>query len=349
MKVFLNMTLFHLKRILKDPKILLMVAAPLVMVFFMMMIFESNQNVETGKFGIENHSKYFEKEIYPLLDEAYQIPLDSSAETLQDELLNKHLDIVYVIPKNFEKQPKIIAKSLDGKLENQYLENQIKQVMLKKQKAALLKDYDIQLETINVPDPQVKSETKLLSSSIMISMFMIVYFMYLNSAMFSLDLFKMRKNNVLRRSIVSKSPRNAIFGSVLSAYGIILLMMSLITLVIIAVTLKVELNNILLIMALLIANIVFIMGEVVFLFRIIKEEQVLQSVSMALGMAIVLIPVFTMDTSFEKLAMISPFYWTMEALDYQVFWPNGIIIILMGLILFTAGSLNLEQLSNQKV
>ena len=349
MKVFLNMTLFHLKRILKDPKILLMVAAPLFMVFFMMMIFESNQDVKIGKFGIENHSNYFKKEIYPLLDEDYQIRLDTSAETLQNELLNKQLDIVYVIPKDFEKKPKIIAKSLDGKLENQYLENQIKQVMLKKQKAALLKDYDIQLETINVPDPQVKSETKLLSSSIMISMFMIVYFMYLNSAMFSLDLFKIRKNNVLRRSIVSKSPRNAIFGSVLSAYGIILLMMSLITLVIISVTLKVGLNNILLIMALLIANIVFIMGEVVFLFRVIKEEQVLQSVSMVLGMAIVLIPMFIMDTSFEKLAMISPFHWTMEALDYQVFWPNGIIIILMGLILFTAGSLNLEQLSNQKV
>lgn len=347
MEVFLNLTIFHIKRILKEPKILMMIAAPLFMVFFMMMIFNSNEGPSTGKFGIENHSIYFEDKIYPKLEENLKVDLSISSENLQEDLMNRKLDMVYIIPENFEKEPRIIAKSLDGQRINQYFENQMMQIMMKVSKNDVLKKHKLQLKNVSEVNVELSHETKLLNQVMMLSIFMIVYFMYLNSAMFSMDIFNMRKSQVLRRSIVSKCPKAAILGSVLTAYGLILFIMSIITLILIAWLSNAELQNMMLLFLFIMANIIFIMGEIIFLFRVIKDQNVLQSLSMVIGMGVVLLPTFTLDTKFEKLGMISPFYWTMEGLDYQTFWPYGIIIIIMGILLFTAGTLRLEELSNQ--
>jgi len=46
------------------------------------------------------------------------------------------------------------------------------------------------------------------------------------------------------------------------------------------------------------------------------------------------------------LSKLSPFYWAMDIVNNQNYFINSIIILLMGGIVLTAGSINLKQFTD---
>ena len=67
MRIFRQLCIFHLKRILKNPKLLLLIIFPVVTVSFMAFLMASRSNQSTGDFVIDSQSEYFNQKVYPKL------------------------------------------------------------------------------------------------------------------------------------------------------------------------------------------------------------------------------------------------------------------------------------------
>lgn len=347
MKEYLYLTYFHLKRFFKSPKYLIFIILPVVTVAIMAFVMGTNDKQGSASFAIESQSPYFDNQIYPNLIQAHQIGIDAFAEN-EDRLKNKDITLIYQIPEDFEQTGQVIAKSLSGKTEDQYFQEDVRRQWLAAKKQAVFKKYGLVEQAVKAPEIiQIEDQTNL-SLMMMLILFMIFYFMYMNSGVMSTDLLNMKVSQVLKRSLVSKSSNWTILGSLLTAYGFMLLVVNLLTIVVLAQVFKVDLANLTLITAFLLANIVFVLGFVMVTFRLFKSPQILQAVSMGSGISFTILPQIFKDVGLENLAMFSPFYWITRGLEYSAFWPNGFIVILMGLVLFTAGSMKLENLATSE-
>lgn len=342
---YLKLTLFHIKRILKEPKALLLIILPVFLSFLMGMIFNSDNSPKLGKFAYYSHSNYFNQEIYPLLSEEHQGPFLNDEAEIKDHLNQRKADVVYLIPEAFEEDGKLEALSSDGEIQNQFVEEEILRLWKNQVELALYQEYDLQMADQTAPEIKVETSKDFLPIGLMISLFMIFYMMYINASMFAEDLLSMRNNFILKRSIVSNSSGKAILGSVLSAYGLIFLVLNILALLIVLLVNRLPLQYMGIISAYFLVNIAFTVSWILLLVRIFKNKAVLSSVSMGVAIAFVVLPPLVENTSFESLSMLSPFYWTMEGLDFASFFPEGLIIFLMAVTLFTAGSFKVEELA----
>jgi len=62
-------------------------------------------------------------------------------------------------------------------------------------------------------------------------------------------------------------------------------------------------------------------------------------------MVLAFIPLFFQGPGdFNFVQYISPYHWVFESIDTGQIFPNALVIILYGLVLFTAGSFKIERL-----
>ncbi|MCR8969645.1 ABC transporter permease [Facklamia sp. 7083-14-GEN3] len=345
MKQYFKLTAFHIKRIMQDPKSLLLVILPVILTLFLGIVFSSDNAPQQGVHAYVSQSTFFNREIYPLLSQPNQV------EMLEDRLqAEKMLDqgtvaVVYFIPEDFEENGQIKAISLNGEIYNQYVEEEIVSLWQDHQIQALYQDYGIASFQEKVPEITLDQQKDFLPFGMMFSLFMIFYFMYINASMFAGDLLDMRNNCVLKRSLVSRSNGKVILGSVLSAYGLIFLVLNIIAFLIVMLVSQLPFHFFGLVVAYFVSNIVFIIGYILLIVRLFKNKEMLSIASFALAILFVIAPQLLKNTRFEPLSMLSPLYWIMEGLDYANFFPQGIIILLMGLVLFTAGSFKIEDMA----
>ena len=348
MRQYFKLTFFHIKRTLKDPKSLLLIILPVFLSLFMSFIIGTSDNIGLGKHGFVSYSNHFDQNIYNHLSKENQGEILDRFDNIRALLEEQTFDVIYEIPADFEHTGKIKALSLDGKIENQFIEEEIIRLWQADQEERLYQSFGLEDNKEVAPKAHVNQQKDYLSVPIMLTLFMIFYMMYINASMFANDLLDMRLNLVLKRSIVSKSSGKAILGSILSAYGIIFLIINILAFLIVMYVNNMSVNLIGLIIGYFIVNVAFTIGYILLLVRIFKDKQLLSAISMGIGIMLVIGPGFLEGTSFESLAMISPFYWTMEGLDYANFFPHGIIILLMAGVLFTAGSFKIEELARMR-
>lgn len=343
MRIFRQLCIFHLKRILKNPKLLLLIIFPVVTVSFMAFLMASRSNQSTGDFVIDSQSEYFNQKVYPKLLKEHQQALVNSENQLV-ALEQKEISIIYQIPQDFESTGRIIAQSLEGDVEDQYFQEDVHKQWYQQRQDDLYQTFGLSQNRQQAPEIKVQEERAAFSVMMLMILFMIFYFMYLNASILSGDLLKMKLSQVLKRSIVSEASNWMIMASLLLTYGFLLLVANLVSIFALTQIFQVEMNNLGLMIALLAANIIFVLGYIMALFRVFKSVEVLQSICVVIGIAFVFLPMFADQFGMEYLGVISPFYWVLKGLEYSTFWPYGWIIILMGLVLFTAGSIKLEQL-----
>ena len=331
MRIFRQLCIFHLKRILKNPKLLLLIIFPVVTVSFMAFLMASRSNQSTGDFVIDSQSEYFNQKVYPKLLKEHQQALVNSENQLA-ALEQKEISIIYQIPQDFESTGRIIAQSLEGDVEDQYFQEDVHKQWYQQRQDDLYQTFGLSQNRQQAPEIKVQEERAAFSV------------MILNASILSGDLLKMKLSQVLKRSIVSEASNWMIMASLLLTYGFLLLVANLVSIFALTQIFQVEMNNLGLMIALLAANIIFVLGYIMALFRVFKSVEVLQSICVVIGIAFVFLPMFADQFGMEYLGVISPFYWVLKGLEYSTFWPYGWIIILMGLVLFTAGSIKLEQL-----
>ena len=345
MRQYWKLTVFHIKRILRDPKTLLLIILPVALSFFLSMVFNSDSGPSQGNHAFISHSPYFNQEIYPQLSENGQADMLTDRAQVDVRLDEGQVDVVYELGEDFEKTGQIKGHSLNGQIHNQYVEEEITRLWQNSQQQQIYAEYGIELGDKQAPAIALDQEKDFLPIGLMISLFMIFYMMYINASMFSTDLLEMRENFILKRSIVSRSSGKAILGSVLSAYGLIFLVLNIIAFAMVMIFNEMPTKFLGLIIAYLFVNVAFTVAYILVMVRIFKKKELLTSISMGIAVLFVVIPQVIRDTAFESLSMLSPFHWTMEGLDYASFFPQGLVILLMAVALFTAGSFKVEELA----
>lgn len=345
MSQYWKLTVFHMKRIFKDPKTLLLIILPVALSFFLSMVFNSDTSPTQGNHAFISQSRYFDQEIYPQLSENSQADMLTNRDQADALLDEGQVDVVYELGEDYEKSGHFKGLSLNGQTHNQYVEEEITRIWQKAQEHQIYSDYGIELGDSQAPEIALDQEKDFLPIGLMISLFMIFYMMYINASMFSTDLLEMRENFILKRSIVSRSSGKAILGSVLSAYGLIFLVMNIIAFAMVMIFNEMPIKFLSLIIAYLFVNVAFTVAYILVMVRIFKKKELLSSISMGIAILFVVIPQVIRDTAFESLSMLSPFHWTMEGLDYASFFPQGLVILLMAVALFTAGSFKVEELA----
>jgi hypothetical protein len=345
----LRLTWFHLKRILFQnwSFIVLTLAMPLVIIMAFLFIMDSDSSLMAEQDSVViNHSEYVAEKVKPALDENYQDSFLEDADEAFSQLDQIEVSMVYEIPADFPSADAAIqVHSLSGNNQDPLFEtafiNTLSDVMIND----IYQEADINFETVDVSSPTVKTAVETLNSNMSFVLFMVLFFMGYTTGFIASDLAKMRKEGLLTRSLISNTYSAQILGSVLVAYTIYNVASSLSIILLTSLLFEIPITSIGLIIGLIISIAVFIAGLTMVLFRIFKNENLIQMLGILLMMILVFVPLYFQSMiDFNFIQYISPYYWVFDAIDTGQSLPNIFIITLYGLVLFTAGSFKIERL-----
>lgn len=348
MKSF-RLTWFHLKRILLNNWGLLLFTSlfPVIMIFAFLMIDESDSSLMSDQAStIINHSEYVADEVIPQLDDSYQQYVTDDAEEAFDQLDQIEVSAVYEIPAGFPYSETFIqVHSLNGDNRDPLFESEFLTVLRETMAADSYDEVNISPETTEVAEPAIESSYVSLDSDLTFVIFMLLFFMGYSTGIIAGDLAKMRKEGLLTRSVLSNTYSGQILGSVLGAYSIYNILSALFIIFLTNIVFDVPLSNIGLILSIFVTMNIFVAGLTMFLFRLFKNETLIQMLGILLIIVLVFIPMLsqTMD-ALSIFQYLSPYYWALETLDTGVLFPNILVISLYGIVLFTAGSFKVERL-----
>lgn len=349
---FLQLTWFHFKRLVFNDYGLLLISFifPLVIISGLIFVFTNDSGGAISaedNFQVVNQSDFVTDNIYPQLSENYQTAFTQDEEAAFEQLDQVEISMVYVIPEDFSvDQPNIKVYSLNGTNKDVLFQSEFVGILAEYYKEDTLNSAGIEIETVEVANAKVTQSYVLMDEMLMITIFMTLFFAAYTTAIIAGDLSKLRKSRVLTRSIVSNAKSWQILGSILSASALYNFLAGLLIILIIATVFSLSLSHSALILSLLFAFSIFNSGLTMFLFRILKNEAVIQIVGILISMVLVFtgINLGLLPESLEFIQYLSPFYWMFEAMDTGQIIPNIPIIILYGLVLFTAGSFKIEKI-----
>lgn len=351
---YLQLTWFHFKRIVfqSDSFLVLTFVVPLVMICGLNFVFSSDSSASLGDpFAVVNHSDWVMENVYPQLESGQQEMFYDDADEAFRQLEQAEISLVYEIPENFPESIELIqAYSLNGSNSDSFFEQDFTAAMIQALADSLIEAEGIIWASQTVASPTVLNLTTPVDARLSMSIFMIVFFMSYACGIIASDLSKLRADQVLKRSIVTNASSPLILGSVLTAFSLYNFISAFLVIAIVSLIFSIPITQISLIISALLAFCIFTVGLTMLLFRIIKNISLIQIV----GVIVTILLVFIGLGIFEgpilgSLSYLSPFYWLLEALDTGIIWKNIPIIVLYGLVLFTAGSFKVERMVQKRV
>jgi len=346
---YLHLTWFHLKRIVLNSWgfLLMTLVFPLITISGFLFIMGSDSSLMTEQANaVINHSNYVAEEIKPHLDESFQEYFVEDAEEAFRQLDQIEVSMVYEIPSGFPHTNETIqVHSIHGENRDSMFEADFLSVLTDSLLNEVYAEADIQFESNEVAEPKIESSFVNLNNNMSFVLFMMLFFMGYSTGFIGGDLAKMRKEELLTRSIVSNTYSWQILGSVLGAYMVYNVLSGLVIVLLSSGLFDIPITNLGLIFGLILSMALFVSGLTMLLFRIFKNETLIQMIGFLGMMILAFVPLFTQ--SIETIAFlqyVSPFYWVFESLDTGQIFPNVLIIALYGLVLFTAGSFKVERL-----
>ncbi len=340
---------FHLKRILLNNwgYIVFTFGFPLVLISGFLFVMQGENNPMTGQdIVVVNHSEFVAEHVYPALSEAHQNYFEEDLDEAFVKLEQIEVPIVYEIPTDFpEESLTMHVHSLSGENREAVFESEFMSVFLDEMMQVAFEEAAIQFNPVEVAEPEwILADIDFREDTAFV-VFMILFFMGYSSGIIAGDLAKLRKEGLLTRSVVSNSHSWQILGSILAAYSIFGVLSGLVIIALMSAIFNFTVTNITLIFSLFIAMSVFVAGLTMVLFRVFKNEAVIQILGVIIIIGLVFIPILiSILPEIELIQYISPYYWVFEAMDTGQIFPNALVIILYGLVLFTAGSFKVERL-----
>lgn len=345
----INLTWFHTKRMLKNIGFvgITFIAPLLFTIFFTTIASNDESGLNVDGLAVVNHSQWVEDEVIPRLAiDAENIAVgDDSAQTF-DQLEQRELNVVYEIPEQFPEET-VKIHSLNGDNESALFEAEFGQAIQEAVQASTFEEYGIDqtaLEaSVAAPEFNIQGESVDMTIYFM-AMFLIMY-MLMAVAATAADLVQMRQNQVLKRSITANASSWKILGSLLLGYTLANVIISLSAAVLAFLFLGIAWSQIIPIILLIFANAIFAAGLTMFLFRYIKESQIIAVMGTMIPVVLMVLAMAgSINENLEVLQYLTPFYWLMDFIDTGQMIPNLIIVVMYGLVLFTAGSFKVEKL-----
>lgn len=345
----LRLTGFHLKRILTKnwAYLIFTFAMPLFIVLAFLFIMDSDESLMSSPdHVVVNQSEYVDEHIKPQLSEKYQSYFIEDEEEAFKQLDQIEVSMVYVIPTGFPiTTQQISVHSLNGENQDMIFESEFLTILTESMRQDAYQEADIIYETVLVDEVEVQIAEEMIHSNLAFTLFMVLFFLGYSTGFIASDLALMRKDGLLTRSLISNTYSAQILGSVLGAYAIYNVLSSILIIYISSTLFNYPISNLLLVLSLIVSVTIFIAGLTMFLFRLIKNDKLVQFIGILLAIILVFIPTFLQSTDqFSFVQYLSPYYWVFDSLDTGQVFPNVFFIILYGLVLFTAGSFKIERL-----
>ncbi|ADZ19919.1 ABC-2 type transport system permease protein [Clostridium acetobutylicum] len=265
------------------------------------------------------------------------------------ELKNNNYSGVYEIEKDFTvninngRVPKIISYKTDDVSYNEAFENEMKS------KISLMVKGTGNEGKSNLILKYREYRGSLLDSTGLT--FLIIYCMMLFSMNFSMDLIKLRKDRVLKRLSVTKHKTYIIVWAMYFAMFITQTILYSISFLLSAVMCGYKIQN----MGVTVLNIalssIICIGIVIVGSRILKNDKVASTGSSIVCLLMVYINIVggnAANSNLSKFRKLTPFYWIMDSVEKAKVFPNSIIVLLIALVLFTAGGFGYNNFSENE-
>ncbi|KPI53847.1 ABC transporter permease [Clostridioides difficile] len=342
----------NIKRYIKNHTLLVnMVLFPVILVFSL--------NFFTG--NSENQSMYFSpvaivsnssgKYEHKLIDSS-KLKENSFGLDEQDKamnlLKNNKVSAVFILDKNFSsnidnlKRPVVKCFKTENGGGSLWAESQIESFITNSLKLKIDGNIDDKLTKTNIID---NSPDKNKNSFLIV--FLICYFMYINAAHLASDLFALKKSNTLKRLVSTKHNDIKIIFSIFLGLFFTQAIVYTLTLVCFTFTrdFKLTLNTLMIVLS----NSFVATGFVFWIARVFKNESSISLISTFYSLIGLAISISSMIPSLDKLSFmanlskLTPFYWTIDAINNNGnILINIIVLILIGMVFVTAGSLKLR-------
>lgn len=348
----IRLIIANIKRYIKNHTLLVnMVLFPVILVFSL--------NFFTG--SSENQSMYFSpvaivsnssgKYEHKLIDSS-KLKENSFGLDEQDKamnlLKNNKVSTVFILDKNFSsnidnlKRPVVKCFKTENGGGSLWAESQIESFITNSLKLKIDGNIDDKLTKTNIID---NSPDKNKNSFLIV--FLICYFMYINAAHLASDLFALKKSNTLKRLVSTKHNDIKIIFSIFLGLFFTQAIVYTLTLVCFTFTrdFKLTLNTLMIVLS----NSFVATGFVFWIARVFKNESSISLISTFYSLIGLAISISSMIPSLDKLSFmanlskLTPFYWTIDAINNNGnILINIIVLILIGMVFVTAGSLKLR-------
>ncbi|MFL8673317.1 ABC transporter permease [Clostridioides sp. GD02404] len=348
----IRLIIANIKRYIKNHTLLVnMVLFPVILVFSLNFFTGSseNQSVYFSPVAIVSNSsgKYEHKLIDSSKLKENSFGLDEQDKAM-NLLKNNKVSAVFILDKNFSsnidnlKRPVVKCFKTENGGGSLWAESQIESFITNSLKLKIDGNIDDKLTKTNIID---NSPDKNKNSFLIV--FLICYFMYINAAHLASDLFALKKSNTLKRLVSTKHNDIKIIFSIFLGLFFTQAIVYTLTLVCFTFTrdFKLTLNTLMIVLS----NSFVATGFVFWIARVFKNESSISLISTFYSLIGLAISISSMIPSLDKLSFmanlskLTPFYWTIDAINNNGnILINIIVLILIGMVFVTAGSLKLR-------
>ena len=348
----MRLTFINIKRQLKNPFVIIIT---LLMPVVMLLIMNGGKGEGRDKIGaigiVDKSNSIYSQEIIGELEKSYNITLIGDAEENLNLIRDNKVGAIYVIDSNFKEvleqgnSPEVKCYSngtsngiiLADEIITTYINNVVQESISEGLSTKSIK-------TI------VNNEKVTDKSSYIMIVLMLCYFMMIGGSIISEEIIKLKEQNVLRRTIATANSDRAILGSLFMSSFIIQGALCSLGLLILISVLKPENANIAQGILAVVLGSLITTSLIVAVTRWIKNKTLASLAIVVIGLiafvasmmqwgmdSIENVPIFI-----EGLSIISPFTWLLRIIDTGSIIMPCLVLILMSVVFFTAGSFRLR-------
>lgn len=358
----IQLTFMNINRMLKDPvKIGIMILMPLAVIALVYFLESGNSmpNVSgtSVAYNIEDEGEKWE-----ILDDS----ISSSKWVFKDQkeealklLENNQVAVVYNIPNNFSEKinkyekPTIEAYKREEGNVTIPLETDINNKINQMIKEKLLLDKGIisnknELYILNTKTIFERDEKEVTGDMHMITM-MLIYFIIFGVSSIVIELMEFKKNNIISRAITTPNKSSVILGSIVLSLLFYQVMANMLVLLLGTKLFQYSIVNLPIIFINFTLASLFSITLSLLMTRIFKNENTSSLIGALVALMTLVLSTFAQDGIYQNipkfiknLGKLTPQYWIFDSLEKSIIFPNVIIVLLIILALFTAGSYKLK-------
>lgn len=360
----MRLTLINMKRQLKNPVFLLL---SLVMPMVMMMTSNGGnskgENTIIGSIGIiDNSNSAYSAKLTESLSKRYNITNmvgenEKTSENVRKLIMDDKLTVVYEIPEDFQETmergqvPEIKGYKTEATTGTIIAEDIITNYINNQIQESLSEGLSTNAIVTEITTTSKDKSTGVAASRAL----MLCYFMFMGGSAITEELIKLKSQKVLRRTISTANTDKQVLGSLFLSSFFLQGMLSSAGFIFLKVFLNLENCNLPLIIFVLFLGSLISTAVIVAATRWIKNPMLASLFVVIYGLVNFGLGTFGAATNFIEnvpavlinLGLTSPFAWLSKILNEGEILIPTLVIILMSLVFFTAGSFRLRDFAKE--
>ncbi|NFA61460.1 ABC transporter permease [Clostridium sporogenes] len=275
------------------------------------------------------------------------------------ESLNKNdVMAIYEIPKDFSKKikkgekPEIKAYKKEIGNGTLPIENSLNNNINKKVKENLLINKNIIKSKNEIDKNNIKTvieNTKNVEDGVFLVISLIINFIIFSANNVSSEILNFKKQNILKRAITTSNRGFEIIGGIYMGMILIQIFIYMSVYVCGKFIVGYSFENLFFILINTMVASIFSISFGVFVTRLFQNESVVALVVNIIGISTTFLSLYSMGLSMSKpswillnIGKLTPQYWIFDSIKNSSIFPNIFIVMLMSLVLFTAGNIKVR-------